>query len=159
MENFEIEHKFLVCGEFKTSATQALRIRQGYLCADSVRTVRVRTKGDRAFITVKGRPKRGETGRFEWEKEISVGDAESLLALAEPGQIDKTRYIVPAPDGHVWEVDEFHGLNDGLVIAEVELGSENEKFGIPEWAGEEVTEDHRYYNSYLCSHPYSSWKK
>jgi len=158
MPNFEIEHKFLVKGDFKPFATQALRIRQGYLCADRIRTVRVRTKGDKGFITVKGRPKAGELGRFEWEKEISVEEALSLLNLADPGQIDKTRYIIPAEDGHIWEVDEFYGDNEGLIIAEVELGSEEERFELPEWVGEDVSSDHRYYNSHLCVHPYKTWK-
>lgn len=153
----EIEHKFLVTGDFKPEATQALRIRQGYLCADAVRTVRVRTKGDKGYITVKGRPRAGEIGRFEWEKEISVLEAEELLLLSNPGQIDKTRYIVPAGDGHIWEVDEFHGENEGLVLAEIELRSENEPFSVPLWAGKDVTSDRRYYNSYLSSRPFKTW--
>lgn len=158
MANFEIEHKFLVRGDFKSGAVQALRIRQGYLCADAVRTVRVRTKGDRGYITVKGRPRAGEIGRFEWEKEIPEAEAVELLRLAAPGQIDKTRYIVPGSDGHIWEVDEFYGENEGLVIAEIELGSEDEPFEKPGWVGEDVTSDHRYYNSYLSSRPYKTWQ-
>lgn len=155
---FEIERKFLVKGSFKEFSTAHQRIRQGYLCCDRVRTVRVRTRGDKGYLTIKGRPADGQLGRFEWEKEIPVAEAEALFALAEPGSIDKTRYIVPSGDGkHFWEVDEFYGDNDGLVLAEMEMDSEEDIFDIPDWIGEEVTADHRYYNSYLSVHPYKTW--
>ena len=114
--------------------------------------MRVRVRGEQGFLTVKG-PARGLT-RFEWEKEIPADEAEQLLALCEPGVIDKTRWLVPAADGHVWEVDEFHGDNEGLIMAEIELADENEPFDKPDWIGEEVTGDPRYYNSMLIKRPY-----
>lgn len=158
-DTVEIERKFLVRGEFKPFATASLAIKQGYLCCDAVRTVRVRTKGEKGYITVKGRNYHGGLARFEWEKEITAAEAEALLALANPGVIDKVRHLVPSEDGvHTWEVDEFHGENEGLVMAEIELGSETETFPLPEWIGEEVTGDKRYYNSYLSIHPYKTWK-
>lgn len=156
--NFEIERKFLVTSdEYRQLATGSVRIQQGYLSVNPTSTVRVRRWGDTAFLTIKGRPKEGEIGRFEWEKEISVAEAEQLFRLAVSPLIDKTRYLVPLADGLVCEVDEFHGLNDGLVLAEVELHSEQESFVLPTFLGEEVTADHRYYNSYLAQVPYSRW--
>lgn len=152
----EIERKFLVVGEFKTLATSAKRITQGYLCAAPERNVRVRIKGDRGFITVKGRGNDSGTTRFEWEKEISVEEVQDLLKLCEPGIIDKTRYEVPVGD-HVFEVDEFFGDNEGLVMAEVELTSEDEAFDEPAWLGEEVTGDDRYYNASLMKTPFKRW--
>ncbi|MCR5351507.1 MAG: CYTH domain-containing protein [Bacteroidales bacterium] len=151
----EIERKFLVAGDFRGEVSGASRIIQGFLSSTPGRTVRVRVRGDRGYLTVKG-PVRGLT-RFEWEKEIPVGEAEQLLALCEPGVIDKVRFLVPAPDGHVWEVDEFHGDNEGLVVAEIELGSEDEPFERPAWLGAEVTGDRRYYNSCLTKNPYKDW--
>jgi len=154
----EIERKFLVKGEYKASASGAVRIVQGYLSSVPERTVRVRVKGDRGFITVKGIGSRSGLSRFEWEKEIPVEDAEGLLELCEAGVIDKTRHIVEYGE-HLFEVDEFHGENEGLTVAEIELSSEDEEFGRPRWLGEEVTGDARYYNSYISMHPYSTWKK
>lgn len=152
----EIERKFLVRGEFKSLAKKALTIKQGYLCANAGRTVRVRVRDGRGFLTIKGRSDAAGLSRFEWEKEISAEDAESLLLLCEPGIVDKTRYLVDF-DGHTFEVDEFHGENQGLVMAELELVSEDEPYRRPEWLGEEVTGDRRYYNAYLSKHPFTTW--
>ena len=151
----EIEKKFLVRGPFKADAFQAVRITQGYLSSAPERTVRVRVKGDKGFLTIKGKGNASGAARFEWEKEIPVEEAKALLELAEPGVIDKTRYLVKNTDGkHIWEVDEFHGANEGLIVAEIELDDENEPFDKPAWLGEEVTGDPRYYNSMLSRHPY-----
>ena len=154
----EIERKFLVAGDFHGEVSGASHIVQGYLSSAPGRTVRVRRRDDRGWITVKG-PARGLT-RIEWEKEIPAGEAELLLALCEPGVIDKTRHLVPSSDGrHTWEVDEFHGDNEGLVVAEIELSSEDEVFPRPAWLGEEVTGDRRYFNSSLTKRPYKDWKE
>ena len=155
----EIERKFLVKGDFKAEAFKAIRITQGYLCSVHERTGRVRVKGDNGFITLKGISNASGVSRFEWEKEIPVEEVRALLELAEPGVIDKTRYLVKAADGvHTWEVDEFYGDNDGLTVAEVELADENEAFSQPEWLGEEVTGDPKYFNSMLMKNPYKNWK-
>jgi len=152
----EIERKFLVTGPFQESAQKATRITQGYLSSVPERTVRVRIKGDKGFVTVKGIGNASGASRFEWETEISVADAEAMLGICEPGVIDKIRYQV-AVGGHTYEVDEFHGENEGLTVAEVELSSEDEAFEKPSWLGEEVTGDVRYYNSMLMKHPYTRW--
>ena len=152
----EIEKKFLVAGEFKESAKKATRITQGYLSSVPERTVRVRVKGEKGYITVKGIGNDSGASRFEWEKEIPVEDVRDLLKICEPGVIDKTRYLVDC-DGHTFEVDEFYGDNDGLVVAEVELSDENEAFTRPSWLGEEVTGDKKYYNSMLMKNPYKNW--
>lgn len=152
----EIERKFLVKGDAWKSLATGRRYRQGYLNSAKERTVRVRTIDDRAFLTVKG-PNTGIT-RSEFEYEIPLEDARAMLdALAERPLIEKTRYKI-ASGGHVWEVDEFEGENQGLVVAEIELSAEGESFEKPEWIGEEVSDDPRYYNSSLVAHPYSSWK-
>ena len=153
----EIEKKFLVAGEFKESAKKATRITQGYLSSVPERTVRVRVKGEKGYITVKGIGNDSGASRFEWEKEIPVEDVRDLLKICEPGVIDKTRYLVDC-DGHTFEVDEFYGDNDGLVVAEVELSDENEAFTRPSWLGEEFTGDKKYYNSMLMKNPYKNWK-
>ena len=153
----EIEKKFLVAGEFKESAKKATRITQGYLSSVPERTVRVRVKGDKGYVTVKGIGNDSGASRFEWEKEIPVEDVRDLLKICEPGVIDKTRYLVDC-DGHTFEVDEFYGDNEGLVVAEVELSDENEAFTRPSWLGEEVTGDKKYYNSMLMKNPYKNWK-
>ncbi|MGM9737457.1 MAG: CYTH domain-containing protein [Candidatus Cryptobacteroides sp.] len=153
----EIEKKFLVAGEFKESAKKATRITQGYLSSVPERTVRVRVKGEKGYITVKGIGNDSGASRFEWEKEIPVEDVRDLLKICEPGVIDKTRYLVDC-DGHTFEVDEFYGDNEGLVVAEVELADENEAFTRPAWLGEEVTGDKKYYNSMLMKNPYKNWK-
>lgn len=152
----EIERKFLVSGDFRSAATKATHITQGYLCSVPERTVRVRVKGDKGYMTVKGIGSDSGASRFEWEKEIPVEDVRELLKICEPGVIDKTRYLVPA-GRHTFEVDEFYGDNEGLVVAEVELSSEDEEFVRPEWLGEEVTGDARYYNSMLMKKPYKTW--
>ena len=152
----EIERKFLVKGGFEKAALGCVHVVQGYLSSDPQRIVRVRLKGEKGYLTVKGP---GALNRFEWEKEISADEAEALLSLAEPGIVDKTRYLVPAGDGrHTWEVDVFHGDNEGLVVAEIELSSEDYPFDRADWLGEEVTGDPRYYNSSLRAHPYKEWK-
>ncbi|WP_369752935.1 CYTH domain-containing protein [Flavobacterium sp. WC2409] len=153
----EIERKFLVTSEaFKKEAFTQNRIKQGYLSSVPQRTVRVRTKGDRAFMTVKGVSNSSGMSRFEWEKEISIDEATKLLELCEKGIIDKTRFEVKV-DNHTFEIDEFHGENEGLIMAEIELTSENENFEKPYWLGQEVTNDKRYYNSYLSANPYKTW--
>lgn len=143
-------------GDFRSAATKATHITQGYLCSVPERTVRVRVKGDKGYMTVKGIGSDSGASRFEWEKEIPVEDVRELLKICEPGVIDKTRYLVPAGK-HTFEVDEFYGDNEGLVVAEVELSSEDEEFVRPEWLGEEVTGDARYYNSMLMKKPYKTW--
>ncbi len=153
----EIERKFLVSGDFKSSAFKATRITQGYLSSVPERTVRVRVKGDKGYITIKGIGNSTGASRFEWEKEIPVEDVKALLEICEPGVIDKTRYLVKAGE-HTYEVDEFYGDNEGLTVAEVELSDENEAFDKPSWLGEEVTGDPRYYNSMLMKNPYKNWK-
>ena len=154
----EIERKFLVRGEFKSSARKAMRISQGYLSSVPERTVRVRVRDNQGFITVKGKSDIRGVSRFEWEKEISVDDALALLGLCEPGVIDKTRYLVDYA-GHTFEVDEFYGDNEGLVMAEIELSCEEEAFEKPDWLGDEVTGDSRYYNAALTKNPYINWEK
>lgn len=153
----EIERKFLVTGEYKSQAVRSFRIVQGYLSSVSGRTVRIRIKGDKGFITVKGKSNESGVSRYEWEKEIPLKDAEQLLQLCEPGAIDKTRYEIPSGK-HIFEVDEFYGENEGLTIAEVELESENESYVKPDWLGIEVTGDRRYYNSCLTKQPFKEWK-
>lgn len=147
----EIERKFLVCGEFKSQAFGWDRIVQGYLSSVPERTVRVRIREERGYLTIKGLAGASGVSRYEWEKEIPVAEARELLRLSEPGVIDKTRYLVRV-GGHVFEVDEFHGENEGLVMAEVELTREDEYFERPEWLGREVTGDLRYYNAMLTQH-------
>ena len=155
--SIEIERKFLVNGEqYKKDAHKETRIIQGYLSSVPERTVRVRTKGGKGFLTIKGIGSESGTSRYEWEKEISPDEATALLALCEPGVIDKTRYLV-ASGKHTFEVDEFYGENQGLTVAEVELGSEDEVFEKPLWLAEEVTGDVKYYNSMLMKKPYSQW--
>ena len=155
----EIERKFLVKSEaFKTDAVQKERIVQGFLNTDPLRTVRVRIKGDNGYITVKGKGNHNGTTRFEWEKEISLKEADALIKLSEPGVIDKLRYYVEVGN-HIFEVDEFFGDNSGLIVAEIELAHEDEDFLKPSWLGEEVTADVKYYNSQLSKNPFKTWKK
>ena len=153
----EIERKFLVKGDFKPFVTKSTRITQGYLSSVPERTVRIRIKGEKGFITVKGIGNASGASRFEWEKEISVDEAKSLLELCEPGIIDKTRYIVPEESGLLFEVDEFYGDNDRLTVAEIELPTEDQPYTKPEWLGEEVTGDVKYFNSMLMKNPYKNW--
>ena len=155
----EIERKFLVKGDFKKEAFQTTEIKQGYLCGGSGVSVRVRVRGDKGYLTIKGKRNVSALSRFEWEKEITVEEANALLGLVEGGSIEKTRYLVKNTDGkHTWEVDEFHGDNEGLVVAEIELSNENETFDKPDWLGKEVSGDRRYYNSQLLINPYKNWK-
>ncbi len=153
----EIERKFLVLSEvFKLAAANKNQIAQGYLCSDPERTVRIRVKNNQGFITIKGISSASGLSRMEWEKEIDVEEAKALLSLCEKGVIEKTRYEIPIGK-HTFEVDVFEGENKGLIIAEIELESENESFSKPDWLGDEVTNDARYYNSYLFNNPYLSW--
>lgn len=154
----EIERKFLVTGPFRHLATAETRIVQGYLSSVPERAVRVRIKGDKGYLTIKGIGGASGASRFEWERELPLAEADALLELCEPGVIDKVRYLVPA-GSHTFEVDEFHGDNDGLVIAELELASEAEAFVRPEWLGAEVTGDARFYNAMLVKQPYRSWPR
>jgi len=152
----EIERKFLVNGDFKSEAQKATRITQGYLSSDPERTVRVRIKGDKGFITIKGIGSDSGASRYEWEKEIPVAEVDELLKICEPGVIDKTRFLVKAGP-HTFEVDEFYGENEGLTVAEVELSAEDESFEKPLWLGQEVTGDVKYYNSMLMKNPFKKW--
>ncbi len=152
----EIERKFLVKGDYKSFVTKSMRIVQGYLSSVPERNVRVRIKGDKGFLTVKGIGSESGASRFEWEIEIPTEDVESLLKICEPGIIDKTRNIVEVRE-HIFEVDEFYGDNEGLTLAEVELKTEEEEFEKPDWLGEEVTGDTKYYNSMLKKNPFTKW--
>ena len=152
----EIERKFLVVGEYKTQAFTQSRIIQGYISSARGRTVRVRIRDGKGYLTIKGASNASGTSRYEWEKEIPLEEAEELMKLCEPGIIDKTRYLVRS-GAHVFEVDEFYGENEGLTVAEVELGSEEEAFVKPDFIGVEVTGDIRYYNSQLMKNPYTTW--
>ena len=155
--SLEIERKFLVKNDdFKKVYYQKTAIKQGYLNSDKNRTVRIRITDDKAFITIKGKSNKTGTTRFEWEKEIGISEAEQLLVLCEPSIIDKTRFLVKS-EQHVFEVDEFYGDNNGLVVAEIELNSEYESFKKPTWLGKEVTGDLKYYNSSLSKIPFKNW--
>jgi CYTH domain-containing protein len=153
----EIERKFLVTGDGWRRGAQGTPFRQGYLNSDKNRCVRIRTVGDRAFLTVKGLTV-GCT-RTEFEYSIPREDCESMLEnLAEKPLIEKTRYRIDAGSGLTWEIDEFHGANEGLIVAEIELPDENADFAKPDWLGKEVSDDPRYFNSNLIACPYTSWK-
>ena len=151
----EIERKFMVVGEYKHLAHSSMHLVQGYI-ASGRRTVRVRLSDDRAWLTIKGPSRDGGLTRYEWEHPIEAKEAMELLQLAEGALIDKRRWLVNY-EGHTFEVDEFAGQNEGLVIAEVELHSADEEFATPVWLGREVTGERRFYNSHLRSHPYSEW--
>ena len=158
MSGMEIERKFLVRGDdYKRAATRSYRIKQGYICSGHGHTVRVRRRDDQAFLTIKGPSLDGGLSRYEFEKEITPDEADQLFRLCEPGIIDKTRYLVEAADGHTFEVDEFYGDNEGLVVAEVELSAPDEPYVKPPFIGDEVTGDRRYYNSHLRKFPYKLW--
>jgi len=153
----EIERKFLVTSTFFLDEFRAKnRIVQGYLSSIPERTVRVRIKGDKGFLTIKGKSSDSGMSRMEWEKEIALEEAEQLLRLCEAGVIDKIRYEIPVGK-HLYEVDVFSGENEGLILAEIELESENEAFEKPNWLGTEVTNDNRYYNAYLSQKPFKTW--
>ena len=159
MSGLEIERKFLVkkCTDFKSQAFASDRIKQGYICSGHGRTVRVRIRGGRGYLTIKGPSADGGLSRYEFEKEITLDEAEQLFRLCEPGIIDKTRYLVNSGD-HVFEVDEFYGDNEGLVMAEVELASKDESFEKPSFIGPEVTGDRRFYNKHMLKFPYGLWR-
>lgn len=169
----EIERKFLITGDaWRAAVVRSTRYRQGYLATGSGPhpvTVRVRTSGQAAFLTVKGPSDAAGLARAEFEYPIPVPDAEQLLATLCTGPlIDKTRHLVPVDDGGggrgngdagplTWEIDEFHGVNAPLLVAEIELPSPDHPFARPSWLGHEVTADIRYRNAYLAAHPYSTW--
>ena len=155
--NKEIERKFLVKETFKQYATKSYKIAQGFLSTVPERTVRVRIKDDKGYITVKGIGNNTGTTRFEWEKEILLSDAQNLLTICEPSIIDKIRYIIPTDNNLFFEVDEFFGDNKGLIIAEIELPSEDFTFNKPNWLGNEVTGNAKYYNSVLSKKPFNKW--
>ena len=153
----EIERKYLVLdNSFKHEAFSKSHIQQGYICSERGRTVRIRIRDSRAYITIKGPSLNGGLTRYEFEQEIPLVDAEHLMQLCEPGIIDKTRWLVKSGD-HTFEVDEFHGENDGLIVAEVELRDATDVVEIPHFIGKEVTGDRRYYNSQLRQHPFKLW--
>lgn len=154
----EIERKFLVKDDsYRKMADSSSRIRQGYICSIRGRTVRVRIRDVKGYLTIKGPSNASGTSRYEWEHELPLDEAEELMRLCEPGMIDKTRYLVKVGN-HTFEVDEFYGDNEGLVVAEVELKSEDEAFERPDFLGEEVTGQVKYYNSFLMKVPYNRWK-
>ena len=153
----EIERKFLVKDDsYKALAYHSSRIAQGYICSMRGRTVRVRIRDDKGYLTIKGPSDANGLGRYEWEKEIPLHEAQELMKLCEPGMIDKTRYLVRSGK-HIFEVDEFYGENEGLTLAEVELSSVDEAYEKPDFIDEEVTGDVKYYNSFLMKHPFSKW--
>ena len=159
MSGLEIERKFLVKrgGAYRRAAFSCSHIQQGYIPADGA-TVRIRVRDDHAFLTIKGRSVNGGMTRYEFEKEITLDEAAHLMQLCRGGVIDKHRYLVRS-GAHVFEIDEFHGANDGLVMAEVELGNEAEAYEKPDFIGLEVTGDKHFYNSHLLSNPYERWKE
>ena len=157
MSGLEIERKFLVRNDdYKRQAYNSSRICQGYICSGHGRTVRVRIRGDRGYLTIKGPSNADGISRYEFEKEITLDEAQHLMELCEPGGIDKTRWLVKSGD-HTFEVDEFFGDNEGLVMAEVELHSEDEPFVKPDFIGKEVTGNRRYYNAHLTKNPFKTW--
>jgi adenylate cyclase len=154
----EIERKFLVVGDFKQYVTKSYPIAQGYLSTDPERTVRVRLKGDKGYITIKGVTDESGLSRFEWEKEIPAGDVKELLTLCKPGTIIQKIRNELIFNKKCFEIDVFADENEGLILAEVELRSENEEIELPAWIGKEVTGDRRYYNSYISEHPFTKWE-
>ncbi|MBO4905686.1 MAG: CYTH domain-containing protein [Bacteroidaceae bacterium] len=156
----EIERKFLVKdSSYKQLAYNHTHIAQGYIASGNGRTVRIRIRDDRAYLTIKGPSADGGLSRYEFETEVAVADARDLMQICQPGIVQKTRWLVRCNDGHVFEVDEFEGDNEGLVMAEVELGSADEAYEKPDFIGREVTGDHRFYNSHLRSNPFKLWGK
>ncbi len=155
----EIEYKFLVKGDFKPFVTEKHEIVQAYLSANPKRTVRIRIQDGKGYINIKGLAKVSGLMRYEWEKEISVEEARELMELRESGLVEKTRHIVPAGNGLKFEVDEFHGDNEGLLLAEIELPSIDTSFEKPGWLGEDVTGTPSFYSSELSKNPYKNWKE
>ena len=159
MSGLEIERKFLVKkgGAYKRAAFSSSRIKQGYIPAEGA-TVRIRVRDDKAFLTIKARSVNGGMTRYEFEKEITLDEADHLLALCRGGMIDKRRWLVKSGT-HIFEVDEFYGANEGLVMAEVALATEDEPFERPDFIGMEVTGDKRFYNSHMLANPFSAWRE
>lgn len=159
MSGLEIERKFLVKkgGSYKTAAFSCSHIQQGYIPAEGA-TVRIRRRDDKAYLTIKGKTEANSIARYEFEKEIALSEAESLFKLCRGGFIDKHRYLVKS-GSHVFEVDEFHGANDGLIMAEVELASPDEDYEKPDFIGPEVSLDKHFRNAYMIKHPYSEWRE
>ena len=159
MSGLEIERKFLVRkgDAFKRAAFSNSHIKQGYIPADGA-TVRIRVRDDKAYVTIKSHSDNGGLSRYEFEKEITLDEAEHLLPLCKGGYIDKRRYLVKSGN-HTFEVDEFYGDNAGLVMAEVELGSIDEPYEKPDFIGSEVTGDIRFRNSHLLRYPFCAWKE
>lgn len=155
-KNIEIERKFLVKGAFKSFATKSYRIIQGYLILDNKKSVRIRIKGEKGYITIKNKPNENGFSTFFWESEIPIKEANQLLMLCENCVIEKTRYEVPFGTKN-FEVDVFHGINDGLIVAELELKNKDDSFEKPVWLGMEVTNDKRYYNTFISKNPYKNW--
>ena len=153
----EIERKFLVTGPFKHLAYNCTHIEQGYFETAPGRTVRIRIRDEKAYLTIKGPSTDGGLGRYEFEIEIPMADAHQLMSLCKPGQVLKDRYLIKNGP-HIIEVDEFHGDNEGLVMAEIELNYEDEAYIKPDFLGREVTGDRHYYNKYMIEHPYKEWK-
>lgn len=152
----EIERKFLVKGDFLNEVYNSEHIAQGYICSAPGRTVRVRIRGEKGFLTIKGPSNEKGLSRYEFEKEITKEEASQLMLLCEPGVIDKVRHLIKAGK-HTFEVDVFHGENEGLILAEIELQYEDEPFERPHWLGEEVSGNRRYYNSMLTKQPFTRW--
>lgn len=156
--NTEIERKYLVEGEYKHLATSHTHIQQGYFATEPGRTVRIRIRNDKAYLTIKGPSADGGLSRYEFETEIPLDDARHMLTLCMPGRVDKVRWLIPYGT-HTIEVDEFLGDNAGLVLAEVELTHPDDPFSPPDFMVQEVTGISRYYNKYLIRHPYNTWNK
>ncbi len=153
----EIERKFLVASKaYRKQATRTYKIKQGYLSTHKKRTVRVRLQDHKGLLTIKGKSSKSGMSRIEWEKEIDLEEAKALFKMCKKNKIKKTRHIVPVAN-HIFEVDEFKGKNKGLVLAEIELKTENESFSKPNWLGEEVTQNPKYYNAQLIKNPYNTW--
>ena len=155
----EIERKFLVRKDdtYKTMASSHSHIQQGYMSCKGA-TVRIRLRDEKAYLTIKGPSLNGGMSRYEFEREIPVEDAHEMLKLCHGGVVDKTRWLVPVGK-HTFEVDEFHGANEGLLFCEVELGSENEEYERPPFLGPEVTGNRHFYNSHLLADPYPNWRE
>ena len=158
MSGMEIERKFLVRGDdYKRRAHKSFRIKQGYICSEKGRTVRVRTRDNQAFLTIKGPSRKDGFARYEFEVEIPLEDAHEMMELCMPGRVNKDRYLIKSGK-HTIEVDEFFGDNEGLVMAEIELESEDEPYEKPDFLGREVTGNYHYYNKYMLRRPYKLWK-
>lgn len=156
----EIERKFIVKGDFKQLASSSTHIMQGYICSERGRTVRIRIRDGKGYLTIKGPSDGKGMSRYEFEREIPLADAHEMMKLCVGGVVDKRRYLVPSPDGtHTFEVDEFYGDNAGLIMAEVELKSEDEPYSKLPFIGKEVTGDVRFYNTFLMKDPYKNWKE